>query len=339
MLRRSSEPGQAMSAAERRDIASSAAPPQVKAVVYERHGGAEVLRAIDLPMPQAGAGEVRIRVRAAGVRPRDIALRAGRAAAPGAFPRRLGNEFAGVVDQVGDGVEGLKPGDEVLGWAVAMSYAEVLTVPAEQVVHKPPSMSWAVAGALASTGQTALAALRALELQAGETLLVRGAAGGIGSVAVQLARAWGVRVIGSAAPADHDYLRSLGATAIDEDETAPARLRALAPDGVDAVFDALGAAATPAWSDSGAAPPRVVGLHDAPRRPRQRARTPCASERSRAGLIELVSAHLRHGLLVRVREMFPLARAAEAHRAVEREPARGKVVLMVYQTAPSESFA
>jgi len=338
MLRPGSKPGQAMSAAELRDTASLAASPQVKAVVYDRHGDAGVLRAIDLPMPQAGPGEVRVRVRAAGVRPGDIAQRAGRAATRGAFPRRLGNEFAGVIDQVGRGVAGLKVGDEVLGWAVAMSYAEALTVPADQVVHKPPSMSWAVAGALAATGQTALAALRALRLRAGETLLIHGAAGGVGSVAAQLARAWGVRVIGTAAAADHDYLRSLGALAIGEDDAGLAQLRALAPGGVDAVFDALGDAACPAWPDLGAAPQRIVGLREAPLMRRNGLRTP-HGERSRAGLIELVGAHLRHGLLVHVREMFPLARAAEAHRAVERGPARGKVVLMVYQAAAAELFA
>ncbi|MEI2454938.1 MULTISPECIES: NADP-dependent oxidoreductase [Lysobacter] len=326
-----------MAAAELRN-AVSASIPQVKAVVYDRHGDAEVLRAIDLPMPQAGPGEVRIRVRAAGVRPGDIALRAGRAAAPGGFPRRLGNEFAGVVDQVGSDVGDLKIGDEVLGWAVAMSYAEVLTVPAEQVVHKPPSMSWAVAGALAATGQTALAALRALRLRAGETLLIHGAAGDVGSVAVQLARAWGLRVVGSATPADHDYLRSLGALAIGEDEAGLAQLRAVAPGGVDAVFDALGGAPRPAWLELGAPAQRIVSLRGASRLRRQRLLS-LRSERSRAGLTELVGAHLRHGLLVHVREMFPLARAAEAHRAVERGPGRGKVVLMVYQNATTELFA
>ncbi|MBW8810901.1 MAG: NADP-dependent oxidoreductase [Lysobacter sp.] len=328
------------------DSSAHAAP--VKAVVFDRYGAPEVLHAIELPMPQAGPGEIRVRVRAAGVRPSDIAARSGLNRDgescdidPLAFPRRLGNEFAGIVDQVGAGVDAFAPGDEVMGWAVAMSYAEVLTVPAEQVVHKPVTMSCAVAGALPSTGQTALAALRNLRLRRGERVLIHGAASGIGSVAVQLARAWGLSVIGSAAEADHDYLRALGALPIDDDHRGNAQARALAPDGVDAVFDALGVDRFDGWlAPSGDErlddrlalcrdPGRIATLCDSPRARRLGLQI-VRSQRSRARLAELVAMHERHGLLVHVREMFPLTRAAEAHRAVERGPGRGKVVLMVY---------
>lgn len=318
---------------------SPARAAAVKAVVFDRYGAAEVLRAIDLPMPQAGPGEIRVKVRAAGVRPSDIALRSGlgrdderddeRALA---FPRRLGNEFAGVVDQIGDGVDGFEIGDEVMGWALAMSYAEALTVPAGQVVHKPVTMSWAVAGALPSTGQTAHTALRALDLAPGQRLLIHGAASGIGSVAAQLARAWGVQVIGSAAAADHDYLRSLGAQPVADGRAGIVEARALAPAGVDAVFDALGVDLFDDWLALCAEPSRVVTLCDSPRA-RRLGLCIARSQRSRARLAELVAMHERHGLLVHVREMFPLTRAAEAHRAVERGPARGKVVLMVYEAA------
>jgi NADPH:quinone reductase-like Zn-dependent oxidoreductase len=314
----------------------TAQSPHVKAVVFDRYGAPEVLHAIELPMPQAGPGEIRVRVRAAGVRPSDIAARSGLSRDGEscdlntvAFPRRLGNEFAGVVDQIGAGVDGFAPGDEVMGWAVAMSYAEVLTVPAEQVVHKPATMSWAVAGALPSTGQTALSALRNLGLQRGERVLIHGAASGIGSVAVQLARAWGLRVIGSAATADHDYLRSLGAQPIDDDHRGIAQARALAPNGVDAVFDALGFDRFDDWLALCRDRTRIATLCDSSR-VRRLGLQIVRSQRSRARLAELVAMHEHHGLLVHVREMFPLTRAAEAHRAVERGPGRGKVVLMVY---------
>lgn len=314
--------------------------PQVKAVVFDRYGAPEVLHAIELPMPQAGPGEVRIRVRAAGVRPSDIALRRGIGAADAghAFPRRLGNEFAGIVDQVGAGVRDLEVGDEVLGWAVAMSYAEVLTVPAEQVVHKPETMSWAVAGALPSTGQSALGALRVLGVEHGHTVLIHGAASGIGSVAVQLARAWGAQVIGSAAANDHDYLRSLGAQPVLDDREGIEQTRALAPQGVDAIFDALGSEVHEGWLALGAAPSRIATLCDSDQARRLGLRT-LRSQRSRAHLRELMAMHVRHGLLVHVREMFPLTRAAEAHRAVERGQGRGKVVLMVYEAIETKHSA
>lgn len=307
---------------------------RVKAVVFDRYGAADVLRAIDLPMPQAGPGEVRVRVRAAGVRPGDIARRSGARARDRreAFPRRLGNEFAGIVDQVGAGAGGFQPGDEVMGWAEAMSYAEVLTVPAGHVVHKPPTMSWAVAGALPSTGQTAYTALRQLRVGAGDTVLIHGAASAIGAVAVQLARIWGARAIASAAAADHDYLRALGAQPVPDDAAGIERVRALAPRGIDAMFDARGDTAFADWTGLSSDAARIVSLRD---RDPARRDDPHAlrSQRSRACLAELAALHERHGLLVHVREMFPLTRAAEAHRAVERGPARGKVVLMVYEAA------
>ncbi|MBT2747295.1 MULTISPECIES: NADP-dependent oxidoreductase [unclassified Lysobacter] len=330
--------------AEPRASHTAPAPPRVKAVVFDRYGPADVLRAIDLPMPQAGPGEIRVRVRAAGVRPGDIALRRGPGAndigrndAPTAFPRRLGNEFAGVVDQLGEGVRDVALGDEVMGWAAAMSYAEALTVPVAQVVRKPLTMSWAVAGALPSTGQSAHAALRELRVGAGDTVLIHGAASGIGSVAVQLARIWGARVIASAAAADHDYLRSLGAHPVGDDDAGIAQARALAPRGADAVFDACGEAKFADWIGLGADAARIATLCDTEQTRRLGLRT-VHSQRSRERLAELASLHERHGLLVHVREMFPLTRAAEAHRAVERGPARGKVVLMVYEAMPLPSL-
>lgn len=325
----------------------SAAAPRVKAVVFDRYGAPEVLRAIELPMPQAGPGEIRVRVRAAGVRPSDIALRSGlsaRAAREACgeeadddalerarFPHRLGNEFAGVVDQIGAGVSDFEIGDEVMGWAAAMSYAEALTVPAEQAVRKPHTMTWAVAGALPSTGQTAHAALRQLGVVAGRRVLIRGAAGALGGVAVQLALAWGARVLASADAADHDYLRSLGAQPLLDDAAGIEQARALAPAGVDALFDASGADGFAPWLAL-AAPERALSLSGASAR--RLGLTELRSRRSRERLAELVAIHQRHGLLVHVREMFPLTRAAEAHRAVERGPARGKVVLMVYEAMP-----
>jgi len=158
-------------------------------------------------------------------------------------------------------------------------------------------------------------------------VLIHGAAGALGCVAVQLAVAWGARVIGTAAAADHDYLRSLGAQPVSDDNAGVEQVRALAPHGVDALFDACGQDDFAPWLAL-TAPQRALSL--SPRYGLAELR----SARSRERLAELVAMHERHGLLVPVREMFPLTRAAEAHRAVERGPARGKVVLMVYEAMP-----
>src|SRR5687768_14789072 len=134
----------------------------MQAVVFDEYGAADVLRLAEVPLPVPGPGEVRVRVRAAGVQPADCATRSGwfaqRGIGQAPFPRQLGNEFAGVVDAIGDGVASLTAGDEVLGWTNANAYAEAVVVAADQLAHKPPMMSWAVAGALSASGQTALTA-------------------------------------------------------------------------------------------------------------------------------------------------------------------------------------
>lgn len=322
-----------MDALQRREGHPVHAPPSPthQVVVFDRYGPPDVLRVIDQPLPHAAAGELRVRVRAAGVQPMDLAVRNGGAsAASPSFPRRLGNEFAGIVDQVGNDVEGFSIGDEVLGWATSQCYAEVLTVPAAQVVFKPPSMTWAVAGAMSASGQTAHAALKQLRVSAGETVLIHAAAGGVGSMAVQLARDWNARVIGTASADNHDYLRSLGAEPVLYGEGLADRVRALAPRGVDAALDAVGGEALDVSLALGvdhnrigtlvafdrAASLGVVGIH---------------SRRSRDRLAELVTMYDEGRLRPHVREMFPLSRAADAHRVVERGHGRGKVVLMVYE--------
>ena len=122
-----------------------------------------------------------------------------------------GNEFAGVVERVGDGVGDFEPGDEVIGFRVLGCYAELAVTSAEQMVQKPPAMPWAQAGSLSSSGQTAHRALERLGLEAGQTILIHAAAGGVGTMAVQIARDRGATVIGTASERNHDYLRGLGA--------------------------------------------------------------------------------------------------------------------------------
>lgn len=186
---------------------------------------------MEVPAPEAGPGQVRIAVRAAGVQPFDLAVRAGWIP-QGVEPRAVtipGNEFAGVIDQIGAGVTDFATGDEVLGFGRLDAYAEYLVIPADQITAKPPSMSWEVAGAFSASAQTAHIAHGELRPAQGETFLVQGAAGGVGTVAVQLAVQTGAVVIGTARPENHDYVRSLGATPVEYGEGLVERVKQLAP--------------------------------------------------------------------------------------------------------------
>ncbi|GIJ26787.1 hypothetical protein Vqi01_19490 [Micromonospora qiuiae] len=183
-----------------------------------------------------------MRVRAAGVQPFDCAVRAGWTppGTPPGFPRIPGNEFAGVVDQIGEGVTGIAVGTEVLGFDLLNAYAEHVVVPAGHVTAKPAGMPWEVAGGFSAAAQTAHIALRELNVGKGDTVLIHGAAGAVGTVAVQLAVQWGATVIGTAREVNHDYLRSLGAIPVAYGDGLLERVRAVAPDGVDAALDGAG---------------------------------------------------------------------------------------------------
>jgi len=212
------------------------------AIAFSSYGGPEVLTPIDAGDQQPATGQVRVRVRAAGVQPFDCLFRSGAAHQwmPASFPQRLGNEFAGVIDAVADDVATFSMGDEVLGWAMLASYAEHVVVGSEQIVAKPEGMAWADAGVLAASGQTAHTALQELGVGPGDTVLIHAAAGGVGTFAVQLARARGAKVVGTASEANHDYLRSLGAAPVAYGDGLADRVRAVAPDGVTAALDAAG---------------------------------------------------------------------------------------------------
>ncbi|WP_406198719.1 NADP-dependent oxidoreductase [Kitasatospora sp. NBC_01560] len=300
----------------------------MKAVTVPEFGGPEVLRVTELPTPTAGPGEVRVRVYATGVQPADLAVREGWAP-PGVtveLPAVPGNEFAGVVDQLGEGSSGRQVGDEVLGFRVLHSHAEYVTVPASQLVAKPAGMPWEQAGSLSASGQTAHVALTELKVGRGETVLVHGASGGVGTIAVQLARAWGATVIGTASERNHDYLRELGAIPVTYGEGLADRVRAVAPQGVDAAFDAAGRGALEASLGLVADRDRIGTIVDyatAGRLGLRALRGPRTAER----LAELVGLWESGGLRLEVAETFPLERAADAHRLVGGGHVRGKVVL------------
>ncbi len=213
-----------------------------RAVQFSSYGGPEALAVAEVPDPAPGPGQVRLAMRAAGVNPIDWKILRGRLASVHEldFPAGLGSDVAGVVDEVGEGVRELAPGDEVLGSSATPSFAEQPLAIAEKLTARPAGVPWEVAGSLAVVVGTAWETLRLLEVKAGETLLVHAASGGVGLCAVQLAVHRGARVIGLAGPDSQDLVRSFGATPVLYGEGWAERVREVAADGVDAVLDASG---------------------------------------------------------------------------------------------------
>lgn len=308
----------------------------VKAIALERYGGPEVLRAVELPDPKVGPDFVVVRVRAAGVNPVDWKIREGLADAAfdSRFPLVPGWDVAGVVERVGIGVSAFAVGDEVIGYVRRDelqhgTYAELVAAPVRTLAPKPARAGWAEAAGLPLAGLTAYQALRAVHVGAGDTVLVHAAAGGVGHLAVQLARLFGAeRVIGTASPRNHDFLRELGAEPVAYGGGLADRVRALAPGGVDVALDLVGGGMVELSATLVARPERIVSVLD-----------PGAAEKVGGAYIFVrpdptdlsVLARLVDAgrLRVHVHRTFPLTEAAAAQRLVQDGHVRGKVVLEV----------
>lgn len=300
----------------------------MRAVRYESFGGPEVLQLAEVDAPTPKPAEVLVAVRLAAVNPFDLKLRSGAMSdvMKVSFPVFPGSEIAGVVTAIGSEVETLAVGDEVFGWATSGGYAESAT--AATVILKPVGLHWDVAAALPVAGEAALRGLRLLGLSAGETVLVHGAAGAVGSLAVQLAVSRGATVIGTSSEKDAETVRELGAHPVRYGEGVFERVRELAPDGVDAVLDAAGAGDLPGSIELTGGTERVVTLAD-----------PAAyglgvtfssggrRDQSPDVLQQLADAALSGALVVAPARHLPLAEAAEAHRLGAAGGHRGKMLL------------
>ena len=220
----------------------------MKAIQFSQFGGPEVLELVELPDPHPAPGQIRVAVRAVGVNPIDWKLRSGMRG--GDLPQRTGGEVAGVVDELGDGVTDVAVGDRVFGFAVGFDGAAGLALSAEYAPI-PPSLGFAGSARLLVAVETAVRTLDLVGVDADSTVVINGAAGAVGSSAVQIAVARGARVIGTASPGNHGYLRSLGAEPTTYGEGLAERLRELAPDGIDAAVDPAGGGALPALVELG----------------------------------------------------------------------------------------
>ncbi|WP_433367020.1 NADP-dependent oxidoreductase [Actinoplanes sp. CA-142083] len=302
----------------------------MRAVVFDRFGPPDVLRVAELPDPEPGPGEVRIRVRAAGVQPFDVAVRRGEM--PWAqihFPQQqIGQEYSGVVDRLGEGASGsgLAVGDAVLGSTMFNGAAELLCVPVQNVVRKPDRLDLPTAAALVAASQTASGALGELAVGAGDVLLVHAAAGSVGTVATQLARLRGATVIGTASPANHDYLRQLGAVPVAYGDGLVDAVRGLgtAP---TVALDAAGGTAI-AQSIALGIPPARVGTIVDDKAAAEHGALVVRAGRSPERLAEVVALAAQGKVTMPVRA-YPFTEVAAAHAAVESRHGRGKVVLIV----------
>ncbi|MGH2868648.1 MAG: alcohol dehydrogenase catalytic domain-containing protein, partial [Solirubrobacteraceae bacterium] len=231
----------------------------MRAAQFSQFGGPEVIEIAELPDPQPAPGQIRVAVHAVGINPVDWKMRSGMMG--GELPQTTGREVAGVVDEVGDRISDVVVGDQVFGFAAGGGGAAEFAL-LEDYAPIPPSLDFAGAASLPVAVETAVRTLDALEVTAGTTVVINGAAGGVGQAAVQIARDRGARVIGTASPANHEFLRSLGAEPTTYGDGLAERVRALAPDGVDAALDAAGGGALPALVALTGRPERVITIAD-----------------------------------------------------------------------------
>lgn len=308
----------------------------MKAIALQEYGGPEVLNLTDLPDPKVGPDTVLIRVHAAGVNPVDWKVRAGYldAAFPSFFPLVPGWDVAGVVEKVGPAVSEFGVGQEVVGY-VRMdhvqggTYAELVGAPVRCLAPKPASYSWEQAAGLPLAGLTARQALvRALNVSAGDVVLVHAAAGGVGSMAVQLGAVLGARVLGTASEANHDYVRQLGGEPLTYGDGLADRVRELVPEGIDAALDLVGGEALEVSAQVLKPSGRLASVTDAARV--HELGGAYIFVRPDTNDLSTLSAQADIGrLTVEVAQTFPLAQAADAHRSGEQGHTRGKLVLSV----------
>ncbi|HEY2736316.1 MAG TPA: NADP-dependent oxidoreductase [Polyangiales bacterium] len=303
----------------------------MKAVKFSRYGGTDVLELADVERPIAGPNVVLVQVKAAGINPGEAAIRSGAMAArwPAKFPSGQGSDFAGVVVEVGKEVRDWKSGDEVIGFSdERSSQAEFVAVPSKQLVAKPSNVSWEVAGSLFVVGTTAYAAVRAVGVRAEDTVVVSGAAGGVGSIAVQLAKRTGAKVIGLASEDNHSWLHSKGVIPVSYGLGVQGRIREAAGARVSAFIDTFGADYVDLAIDMGVASDRIDTIINfaAVEKYKIKAEGNAAAANPQV-LAELAKLLSEGQLEIPIAKVYPLAQVRDAYRLLEMRHTRGKIVL------------
>ena len=310
----------------------------MRAVRFDEYGGVDVLEVREVEDPVAGPGRVLVAVKAAGINPGEIAIREGRLQErwPATFPSGEGTDLAGIVQAVGDGVSAFAVGDEVLGWTEERaSHAELVAVPAEQLTAKPPSVAWEVAGSLFVVGMAAYASVQAVALQAGETVAVSAAAGGVGSVAVQLARRAGATVIGLASEPNHDWLRRHEIIPVSYGEGQADRIREAAHGAVDAFIDTFGGGYVELAIGLGVSPQRINTIIDYEAMQRLGVHGQGTHSIATAPLLAEIAGLVADGSVeIPIARTFPLDRVRDAYRelAQRRHPRQDRTAALSGRT-------
>jgi NADPH:quinone reductase-like Zn-dependent oxidoreductase len=300
----------------------------MRAIQFESFGGPEVLRSVEIAEPHAAAGQIRVRVRAVGVNPVDWKFRQGIMDVD--LPRGTGLEVAGVIDELGDGVGDVQIGDEVFGSVEGGNGAADFAL-LEHYAPIPPSLGFADAAGLTVAVETAARTLDLLDVGAGQTVLVNGAAGAVGISTVQLARVRGAKVIGTASKANHGYLRSFGAEPTTYGDGLEQRVRDLAPEGVDRAIDDAGGGALPALVELTGGVEHVVTIADYQGAQETGVAMTGGADSKRAWYaLDEIGGLIESGRFwLAIARTFPLEQIAEAHRLSESGHVRGKLVLLV----------
>jgi NADPH:quinone reductase-like Zn-dependent oxidoreductase len=303
----------------------------VRAVRFDEYGGVDVLKVVDVPRPVAGAGQVLVQVKAAGINPGEAKIREGLLDAmwPATFPSGEGSDLAGIVAEAGPGVTSFSAGDEVIGWTDnRASQAEYVVVEEQHLTAKPAGVPWEVAGALFVAGATAWAAVRAVNLTEGDTVVVSGAAGGVGSLAVQLARRAGAIVIGLASEANFRWLAGHGVVPVAYGDGVANRIRQAASK-VDAFVDTYGAEYVELALELGVEPSRIDTIANFEAIARFGVKGEASAVGSSASVLAELAGLIAAGELeVPIAATFPLDRVQDAYRRLAEGHILGKIVLL-----------
>jgi NADPH:quinone reductase-like Zn-dependent oxidoreductase len=303
-----------------------------RAVKFDKYGGVDVLQVVEVDRPVPGKGQVLVKVKAAGINPGEGSIREGKFAQqwPTTFPSGEGSDFAGVVEEVGKGVKGIAAGDEVIGYTDnRASHADYVVVDANHVVPRPAKVSWEQAGALFVVGSTAYAAVKAVALKKGDTVIVSGAAGGVGSVVCQLAGDAGARVIGLASPPHHQWLSDHGVIPVAYGEGLPDRIRAASGGHADAFIDTFGNGYVELAINLGIPPDRIDTIIDFAAAQKYGVKTDGNSKGARAEVLSELAGLIDAGRLeIPIAKVYPLDEVRQAYTELEQRHTHGKIVLV-----------
>jgi NADPH:quinone reductase-like Zn-dependent oxidoreductase len=303
-----------------------------RAVKFRSYGGPEVLEVLEVPRPLPAAGEVVVRVVTAALNPGEIGIREGVFATmwPAHFPEGQGNDFAGVVDELGPGVTRFAVGDEVIGYAPRQAQSEYVALPAGSVAPKPGALSWEQASAIAGVGATAWASVEAVRPRPGETVVVSAAAGGVGAIAAQLVLLREARVVGTSSPENFGFLRELGVVPVAYGNGLVERLRSAAPNGVDALVDTFGQGNVDAAIQLGVRPDRINTLADGRAARLYGVHTRAQEDVASAALYQRLAQMAAEGqFVIPIEKVYPLDQVRAAYRDVATRHGRGKRILAV----------